>query len=217
MRLLFLILAITISQVAFGQQDSTSKDTIKTEPVNLTDSIGSFSWGLKGLTDYITGRLDTIISNEELYRLTMNWIKETYKMPDKVIQTSIEGEMIRIEGIDKSALTVQSSLVTIRYDLKYTIEFRFKDGRIKIDPLTLYYYMIPNQYEVGGWKPFPSTGSDYYKWNKKTNEYVLIIRYESYPSELAGLYNGISLSLFQYLRKSKNNKAGLTDNGANDW
>jgi len=216
MRIIVLIAVFTISSTVFGQQDSTSKETIKTEPVNLKDSIGSFSWGLNGLTDYITGRLDTIISNEDLYKLTLNWIKETYKMPDEVIQSSIEGQMIRIEGVDKSALTVQTSLTTSKFNLKYTIEFRFKDGRIKIDPIVLYVYVPPSQYVIGGWEAFAlNTGSNFYKLNKKTEEYELIHKFRSYPSELAGLYNGLSLSLFQYLKKSKDNT--LSDNGANDW
>ncbi len=216
MRIIVLIAVFTISSTVFGQQDSTSKDTIKTEPVNLIDSIGTFSWGLEGLTDYITGKLDTIISNEDLYKLTLNWIRETYKMPDKVIQSSIEGEMIRIEGVDKSALTLKTSLMTSKFDLKYTIEFRFKNGRIKIDPIVLYVYVPPSQYVIGGWEAFAlNTGSNFYKLNKKTKEYELINRFQSYPSELAGLYNGLSLSLFHYLKKSKDNTS--SDSGANDW
>ena len=162
----------------------------------LKDSIGSFDWGLRGLTDYITCEFDTLISKEDLYMLTMNWIKETYKMPDKVIQTSIKGKMIRIEGVKSSGITLETTFITVTYDLKYTIEYKFRDGKMKIDPILLYIYVPPSQYVVGGWQSFSlTTGSDFYKWDKRNKEYVLKDKYTHYPRDLRGLYNGLKFIL----------------------
>jgi hypothetical protein len=216
MKIFLLTLALCIVFPMFGQQDSITSQ--QTNNSVLKDSISRFTWGYDGLTDFVVITLDSLLSNKELYDLTLNWIKETYKMPDKVIQTSIDSQLIRIEGISANALTVQSSLIISRFDMKYTIEFRFKDGKIKFDPISLYTYQPPSQYSAGGWYPFPiDDGSSFYKYDKKTKLYEIIKKFQSYPQELPDVFNDLSLSLFYYLQKSKDSNSKETKDPSDDW
>jgi hypothetical protein len=168
MKIFTLLAAIFLTLPLFGQQDSLKNDTTKNIKVEYKDSVGTFKWDIEGLTDFITIQFDTFVSNKDLYSQTIKWIKETYKMPDKVIQTTIENDLVRIEGISKDALTINSSLLTASYDLKYTIEFRFKESKVKIDPIELFVYVPPSQYNLGGWQSFPiDSGNNFYKYKKK--------------------------------------------------
>ncbi len=212
----------TLSLFIFGFSLSAQIDTINknsnVSKIELTDSIGEFNFGMEGLTDFIVLRLDTAINYKDMYSLVINWIKETYKMPDKVIQTTIENDMIRIEGVNLRALTYQTALLNISYDLKYTIEFRLKDGKIKIDPISLNCYVPSSQYVVGGWYPVPidSNAINYYKYSKKTKMYELRKENQSYPIEISKVFNDLSLSLFNYLKKHKGTK-NITENSKSDW
>jgi hypothetical protein len=218
MKIFTFLAAIFLTLPLFGQQDSLKNDTIKNIKVEYKDSIGTFKWDIGGLTDFITMQFDTLISSKDLYSQTINWIKETYKMPDKVIQTTIENDLVRIEGISKDALTINSSLLTASYDLKYTIEFRFKESKVKIDPIELFVYVPPSQYNLGGWQSFPiDSGINFYKYNKKTKMYELMSKFQSYPEELSGLYNGLSISLFNYLKSFKEGDSKEVKKNSDDW
>jgi hypothetical protein len=43
------------------------------------------------------------------------------------------------------------------FDIKYTIEFRFKDNKFKVDIINLEQYTPPSQYVTGGWSDYSLT------------------------------------------------------------
>lgn len=95
----------------------------------------------KGMTDYIVTKLENK-SSAEIYNKIIEWIKVTYKNPDKVILSTIENEYIRFEGI---------SLIS-NISCKYQIEILIKDGRYKFDIIGLQVYVDANQMNIPiGW------------------------------------------------------------------
>ncbi|MFZ4436139.1 MAG: hypothetical protein ACOYOR_06500 [Flavobacterium psychrophilum] len=95
----------------------------------------------KGMTDYIVTKVENK-SSAEIYNKIIEWIKVTYKNPDKVILSTIENEYIRFEGI---------SLIS-NISCKYQIEISIKDGRYKFDIIGLQVYVDANQMGIPvGW------------------------------------------------------------------
>lgn len=87
----------------------------------------------------------------ELYSSTMNWINETYKSPEDVIKGNIENKYIKINGFSSSLFSASGLGTKFYYDARYTIEFRFKDNKFKVDIINLEKYIPPSQYTEGGW------------------------------------------------------------------
>jgi hypothetical protein len=90
-----------------------------------------FTYDIKGLTDYLVK--DNSMAAADVYKKTINWIKENYVNPDEVIKMTIENEKIRFEGV-KSNLTCIGSVCS---DATYMIEVSIKDGKYKFDPVYL--------------------------------------------------------------------------------
>jgi hypothetical protein len=90
----------------------------------------------------------------ELYSSTMNWINETYKSPEDVIKGNIENKYIKINGFTSSLFSASALGSKFYYDARYTIEFRFKDSKFKVDIINLEQYTPPSQYVKGGWSNF---------------------------------------------------------------
>lgn len=82
----------------------------------------------RGMTDFIVTPVEgkTAI---EIYKKVIDWIKVTYKNPDKVILSTIENEYVRFEGISE---TLYSNLPA-----KYEIEISIKDGKYKFDLINM--------------------------------------------------------------------------------
>ncbi len=91
----------------------------------------------------------------ELYEKTIGWINETYNTPSEVIKGQVEGDYIRIEGSSSTPLFFYRALgQTMGYDgYRYSIEIRFKDGKVRFEPTKLEVYQAPNAsaYVAGGW------------------------------------------------------------------
>jgi hypothetical protein len=68
-----------------------------------------------------------------IYERTIVWVKRTYSYPDKVIKTTIENSMVRIEG--SQVATYTKSMIGQKFDvvLSYTLEINIKDGKFKLD------------------------------------------------------------------------------------
>jgi hypothetical protein len=82
----------------------------------------------KGMTDYIVTLVDGK-SAQDIYKKVIDWIKLTYKNPDKVILSTIENEYLRFEGISE---TLYSGVPT-----KYEIEISIKEGKYKFDLISM--------------------------------------------------------------------------------
>lgn len=127
-----LVLIVFVAQFSFGQEIEFTFDN------------------QKGMNDYIIGTVENKTA-PEIYKKAIEWLKITYKNPDKVILSTIDNEYVRFEGVS-SALWCSNVLgMKICYDTKYQIEISVKDGKYKFDLLGLEYYISPSQYGRGGW------------------------------------------------------------------
>ena len=102
--------------------------------VNAQETEFSFTLE-KGLTDFIITPVEGKTS-AEIYKKTLDWIKETYKNPDKVILMTVENELIRFEGSSDSFYAL--NLMGKQYqNSRYLIEVNFKDGKYKFDLISI--------------------------------------------------------------------------------
>lgn len=205
-KVLLIIVLGTLNFSVFGQTDTTASDTTIKDIV-FKPTIGKFTFAMSGMTDYVIGKFDTTFKKEDIYKKSLNWVKESYKNPTEVIKTTIENDLIRIEGIKVKGLTMQTAFSNPSYNLKYTIEMKFKDGKLMFDPIQLYIYVPPSQYVAGGWQNMSlSNFSNFYKKDRKTGEYKIIQKFSLYPSQLELLFNDLSSSVFNYIIKPESKK-----------
>jgi hypothetical protein len=144
MKNIFTLLAFILSVSLSAQYFETSETQVTTGPKALQGK-------------YIKLSTSSVVEKEglaaDLYQTTINWITENYKSPEDVIKGKIENEYVRISGsLDALVLTKVLGLATT-YDGRYTMEFRFKDGRFKVDILSTEIYIPTGQY-TSGWKDY---------------------------------------------------------------
>lgn len=104
----------------------------------------------RGMTDFIVTPVEGKTA-PEIYKKVIEWIKVTYKNPDKVLLSTIENDYIRIEGASDSFYSISSMLGRQYLNTKYQIEISVKDGRYKFDIISMQCYSNPSQYSAGGW------------------------------------------------------------------
>ena len=105
----------------------------------------------RGMTDFVVTNVE-VKTAPETYKKAIEWIKITYKNPDKVILSTIENEYIRFEGSSGSFYSINLGFMGKSYQqTKYQIEISIKDGRYKFDIIGMENYTSPSQYSSGGW------------------------------------------------------------------
>ena len=122
------------------------------EEINVTEGKKFFQGKFLKFTPVIV--IESEGSASELYQKCMNWLNETYKQPDEVIKGKIEGKYVKINGATSTAMFQASALgSTNYYDSRYTVEFRFKDNKMRMEVISLEYYIPAGQYVLNsGWK-----------------------------------------------------------------
>lgn len=75
--------------------------------------------------------VDSGLTAEEMYKRALNWIKESYENPGEVVKAKFENEKIRLNGFAKDAWFYKSFGKSLYYDMKYSLEIAFKDGKYK--------------------------------------------------------------------------------------
>lgn len=151
-----------------------------------------FTYDVKGLTDYVVK--DNSMATADIYKKSINWIKENYVNPDEVIKMTIENEKIRFEGV-KNNLTCIGSVCS---DATYMIEVTIKDGKYKFDPIYLKLSVTTGRsFEV----PLNDFSVYYDKSGQVKKQSVQVL--ESF----ALLFNDLSQSLDDYI----NGKAKKSD------
>ena len=85
----------------------------------------------KGMTDYIVTPVEGKTASET-YKKTIEWIKLTYKNPEKVVLSTIDNEFIRFEGTSEK-LYSYGGMGQMYVPTKYQIEISIKDGKYKFD------------------------------------------------------------------------------------
>jgi hypothetical protein len=127
-----LVFIVFVAQFGFGQETEFTFDN------------------QKGMTDYIVGTVENKTASE-IYKKVIEWIKITYKNPDKVILSTIDNEYVRFEGSSDYLWCMSSLGLKTCYQTKYQIEISMKEGRYKFDLIGLEYYINASQYSRGGW------------------------------------------------------------------
>ena len=161
-----------------------------------------FKYDEKGLTPkYLVGEINELNKNK-IYEKSLNWVKETYKNPDKVIKTTIENEKIRFQGVAMDYLCQSVLLSTFCYNTTYTIELEFRDGKYKFTPTSISYRMPPSQYSSGGDVQVNiDNGEDFYKRNGKIKKQT-----KTMPESIEKLFNDLEKSLSNYIKKDDSNE-----------
>lgn len=137
-------------------------------------------------------------SAQELYLQTKKWIQSNYKNPSEVLKGDIENDMLRINGYGSGFFYVKS-IIKNYYDVEYSIEFLFKDGKYK-------YIFTINKITTQGRKIYFSVPSDFFKSDGTTVRTIYADGYESLSASINALY----LSHFNYI-------SGKTESKKNDW
>ena len=84
-----------------------------------------------GMTDFIVVKVEGKTA-PDIYKKIIEWIKITYKNPDKVILATIENEYVRFEGSSESFYAM-NPISKIYVPVKYEIEISIKDEKYKFD------------------------------------------------------------------------------------
>ena len=141
----------------------------------------------------------------DLYKKALQWIEVTYKNPKEVLKGNIENDYIRFIGV-KSNLYCINAMGRNCYDVRYTIEIAFKDGKCKFDIIDLEYLAPYSQYSAGGWSALPleNTAAFYNKKGEIRNTY-------KYVPEIADYFNILKKDYADFIVSDK-----LPTN-KNDW
>ena len=160
-----------------------------------------FTYTKEGLTDFVVVNVDDL-SRIDVYNKTINWVKETYKNPDLVIKTSIDGDKVRIAGFKEHLICTRALGIPTCYGGTYTISISSKDGKYKFDPSSVTYRLPPTPYSYGVDQNFYlNDGSPYYKKNGKIRT-----SWKTVPENIAQFFNDLNLNLKNYILKNHTNK-----------
>lgn len=148
------------------------------------------------LPSYVVNEVDGMSAND-MYQKSINWIKEMFKNPDKVIKAQIEGEMVRFNGTCVDCILVQVMGSKSYFTASYTVSLYFKDGRYKFE-IKDYIYNTGSPYFV---KTSLEDVSPFYKKNgdvRKTHKDV--------PVSGEQIINDLNTSLYNYLTNTGGSK-----------
>jgi hypothetical protein len=169
-----------------------NKLTLRIRPTET--ELPQFEYKEKMLNEFVVVQTENKTA-ADLYRLSTNWIKETYKNPNEVIKSTIDNEMIRLNGVSMSGIGIKALGMITRYSVNYTISIYFKDNKYRIELNEISYNIPPSKYNLSGMKIDLKSSVDFY--NKKN---LLRSMYETIPFEVEDTMNNLNLSLFNYIK-----------------
>lgn len=160
----------------------------------------------QGFTDYVVIDCDSL-SNETIFWKSIDWINKTYKNPNETIKSQVIGEYIILEGIAPSLCKMKVLGSLFLEDVRYRIEISFKNGRYKLDVVSLESYSRGSQYTPPGWydMKIDEIRKYYYKENGQIQP-----RFKSYEVDIPKYFNELNQNLKGYILNSDNSKQ-------NDW
>lgn len=180
-----------------GENKKVEKKTIKTiEDLGFHNQ--SFEFNQLGLTPYLVVDVEGKKA-KELYDTALNWIKETYENPDKVLKMQIDGKKLRFEGYKERLISINNSFAKLNYNGTYNIELSFKDGKYKFECYNLEYFVPTTAYVKGGKTPVYLKSAAKEKYFKKNG--FIRTYYKEFPENIQSLLNGLNDSLKKYLEK----------------
>jgi len=158
---------------------------------------------------YVVLELDSL-STEDLYDRTLEWIvviapklgSDPVSLADNTnsisIKNKIENLYIKMEGVISANLECYYHSVwpIAGYtDLRYHIEFAFKENKVKFDIINIQYYISQvTIYHQMGWADLNLEHSNMYKKNGKIKQDKL-----EQTNRMIEYFNGLALSLYNHL------------------
>lgn len=154
----------------------------------------------KGMTDFIVTSIKGKTASE-IYKKVIEWVKVTYKNPDKVILSTLENEYVRFEGSSDSFYAM-NTISKIYVPVKYEIEISIKDEKYKFDYVGM--TIIENGVKI----PYFSTKNkeelDNYPIFKKDGTLRSSYKYFSeVPTYLNNLNKSLSESIISTVKKTE--------------
>lgn len=150
-----------------------------------------FKFSKEGLTDFVVGSFD--IPAKDIYKWTLEWVKENNKRPDAVKMT-VENQKIAFQGFKENFLCSKAGGTNVCSNAFYTIEVSIKDGKYKFDVTDL----DLKDRSGKGTKPNLSDFSEYYDKDGNLKKYNTEV-----PAAYEGLFNDLNKSLLTFLEKKK--------------
>jgi hypothetical protein len=184
------------SLMSFGQVNHPTKfELVLTEQKTAVGILSVLN------TDYVVVDLEGTV--EENYKKVVDFINATYKNPKEVIVAQSENEYVKINGFAPNLEAVNSLGMLSFMDVKYTITYFVKDGKMKVELGSIENYVPSSQYSSGGW--YSWSGMATHKANGKEKPSITPYkeRFENYFNDLV---NGVV--------EFKNTSLASTDN---DW
>jgi len=189
-----LLLIILITNLSFGQTNKEKRETLELDKAS-TCNLGGIKYNINGLTDFTVIEASGL-SQKDIYIKTKNWIKEYYKNPDEVIESDIENQKIRFNGIKTQVYAIAPLGNKVSMDFKYSLMISFKDGKCKFDPISL--KKINPKFPTTSSKKWINinleNGSKYYKKNGDVRKWTM---YEL--TALGCVFSETSILLKDYL------------------
>ena len=196
------LLIILLSTLFFSKSDYVKDKYIITENGLTTGSNN----------DYVIINIDSL-SASQLYTKSYNYIQEIMKNPSYSLKGNIQNEMLRYEVYDQKAFAfIFTKHSQQRMNISYTVELKFKDGKIKHQILALKIETpsyTPTKYSSGSpvpliWKQERTKGlfklniSRYFLWDEN-GELIQPLEKE----RLETYFNNELTSLDNYITKNR--------------
>lgn len=96
-----------------------------------------------GLRDSLDTEKSYVVINVEgktakqLYDNAIKYINKNYKNPDEVIKGKTDSEYLKYDTHASDFISFKNSFLTAKFDVDYTTELSFKDGKVKFGIINL--------------------------------------------------------------------------------
>lgn len=186
MRKVLIFFVLLVSVTGFAQTKRTVvKKVAKTPTEKVTPTFSKPNFQFKSNATFTTGSDKEFIVYEaigykqsELYNSMLLGISKLFKNPDKVI-TKVENELITVNASTDYCINYSKYV----YAFSYTIQFQFKDGKIRVDTPTVNAFI-------------PTSGEH------KSNVAGWISTQGNYSEVKHGFEKGINTEIYTFLMKS---------------
>jgi hypothetical protein len=164
----------------------------------------------RGMTDFVVTNVEGKTA-PEIYKKAIEWIKVTFKNPDKVLLSTIENEYVRFEGFSET-LYSYNALGQHYEPTKFEIEISIKDGKYKFDLIGMQSLAASSATSAGGWydvKFFttPMNQEDLEKAYVFKKDGTLRSAFK-YANEVPTYFNNLNKALLDYVVVSQKKNDG---------
>ena len=156
----------------------------------------------KGMTDFIVTSIEGKTATD-IYKKVIEWIKVTYKNPDKVILTSTDNEFVRFEGYSETLYSYNAKGQNY-LPAKYQIEISMKDGKYKFDIINFQILASTNTWVDYKFFNNPSSKEDLEKgvYNKDGSLKSYCKYFQEIPTYFNNLNKSLSENIISTVKKS---------------